>query len=177
MKTNTKNMEIYVGTYSKYNDGNLEGSWIDVKDLTEDDFCNKITNLHTDEEDPEFMFQDIDIDIQCLKDLVSESGIDKEFWDLKEQINRLSDTEIEAFDIFVSNGHPANVNTFRDAYRGFTDSWNIYNDFGMEIAEECGYIDQMPEPIKYYFDAEGFGRDLLNSDFWEEDGHIFYSNY
>ena len=177
MNTNTKNIMVYVGTYAKYNEGNLQGEWIDLTHLSYEDFCNKITNLHTDEEDPEFMFQDLDIEIDCLKNLVYESGIDEEFWELKEQINNLSDSEIEAFDIFVNYGHPADIEKFRDAYRGFSDSFNIERDFGQEIAEEMGYISEMPEAIRYYFDAEAFGRDLLANDFWEQDGHIFYNYY
>jgi antirestriction protein len=175
--TTTKNqVSIYVGTYSKYNNGSLAGAWIDLTDLTYEEFCNKITNLHTDESDPEFMFQDFEAN-GILKEFISESGIDSEFWEMKETLKELSEEQIEAFEIFINNGHPADIYKFQDAYRGFTNSWNIERDLGQEVAEEMGYIDQMPEAIRYYFDAEAFGRDLLNSDFWEQDGHIFYNNY
>jgi antirestriction protein len=169
-------VQIYVGTYAKYNNGSIEGKWIDVTDLSKEEFEQICKELHNDEEDPEYMFQDWECP-RYLDNFIGESGIMDKFWDIKEEGNGLSDDDLEAFSIFVDHGHPADLRKFRDAYKGHTNSFNIERDFGYEIAEEMGYIDQMPESIRYYFDAEAFGRDLLMTDFWEEDGHIFYSFY
>ncbi|MNL78164.1 Antirestriction protein (ArdA) [compost metagenome] len=50
---------IYVGTYAKYNDGSIAGGWLDLSDYSnKDEFYQACTQLHADEEDPEFMFQD-----------------------------------------------------------------------------------------------------------------------
>ncbi len=52
-------MRVYVGTYAKYNDGNLFGKWFDLEDYTDlDEFYEACADLHADEEDPELMFQD-----------------------------------------------------------------------------------------------------------------------
>ncbi|EMK9417163.1 antirestriction protein ArdA, partial [Escherichia coli] len=42
---------VYVGTYAKYNNGSIEGKWINLlDDVTDrDDFCEKIAELHKDE--------------------------------------------------------------------------------------------------------------------------------
>lgn len=52
-------MRVYVGTYAKYNDGNIFGKWLDIDDYSDyDEFMEACKELHNDEEDPEFMFQD-----------------------------------------------------------------------------------------------------------------------
>jgi antirestriction protein len=175
--TTTKNqVSIYVGTYSKYNNGSIAGAWIDLTDLTEEEFLSTINELHKDEEDPEFMFQDFEAN-GILKEFISESGIDSEFWEMKETLKELSEEQIEAFEIFINNGHPADIYKFQDAYRGYCNEYNIEQAFGEAMVEELGYLDQVPEQMKYYFDYHKFGRDLLMTDFWEQDGYIFFNNY
>ena len=56
-------MKAYVGTYGKYNEGSLEGKWLDLEDYTSyEEFCDACKELHKDEKDPEFMIQDWDLD-------------------------------------------------------------------------------------------------------------------
>lgn len=51
--------QVYVGTWQKYNDGNLYGRWIDLNKInTYGDFLAKCAEIHKDESDPEFMIQD-----------------------------------------------------------------------------------------------------------------------
>ena len=56
------NLNIYVGTYQKYNEGSLYGKWIDLLDYSDlEEFYKDIRELHKDEDDPEFMFQDWEV--------------------------------------------------------------------------------------------------------------------
>lgn len=56
-----KNIAIYVGTYGKYNIGSLAGAWLNVNDYeSEAEFYEACRELHKDEQDPEFMFQDFE---------------------------------------------------------------------------------------------------------------------
>ncbi|HCO66571.1 MAG TPA: antirestriction protein, partial [Dysgonomonas sp.] len=51
--------KVYVGTYKKYNEGSIFGKWLDLADYTDkEEFLQDCAELHEDEEDPEFMFQD-----------------------------------------------------------------------------------------------------------------------
>ena len=51
--------KCYVGTYGKYNSGNLYGKWLDLNDYpTYKDFCAACKSLHKNEHAPEFMIQD-----------------------------------------------------------------------------------------------------------------------
>ena len=50
---------IYVGTYAKYNSGSIKGKWLDLRDYADiQDFYTAAKELHSDESDPELMFQD-----------------------------------------------------------------------------------------------------------------------
>ena len=76
--------QVYVGTYSKYNNGSLYGKWIDLTDYSDfEEFYQACKELHADEADPEFMFQDTsfdqELDVVCEK-FVSEHRIDPELW-------------------------------------------------------------------------------------------------
>lgn len=81
---------VYVGTYKKYNEGSLFGKWLDMSDYDSyDDFIVACKELHKDEDEPEFMFQDFDFDFDSevrlvLKQLVSESHVDPQVWDVFE---------------------------------------------------------------------------------------------
>lgn len=51
--------KCYVGTYGKYNNGDLFGKWLDLADYpTYSDFVQACKILHKGEYDPEFMIQD-----------------------------------------------------------------------------------------------------------------------
>jgi antirestriction protein len=44
-----------------------------------------------------------------------------------------------------------------DQYRGEWDSWE---DMAVEFVEEMGYLEQIPENLRYYFDFAAYGRDM-----------------
>lgn len=80
------NARVYVGTYKKYNNGNLGGGWIslaDCKDYT--DFLARCKSLHKNESDPEFMIQDSEgfpDGLDCMEWIG-----EKDFNDVKEAMN------------------------------------------------------------------------------------------
>jgi hypothetical protein len=52
-------MKVYVGTYAKYNNGNLFGKWLNLDNYKNyGEFVEACTKLHKDEKEPEFMIQD-----------------------------------------------------------------------------------------------------------------------
>ena len=53
------NPAVYCGTYRKYNEGSIDGAWLDLASFKDyDEFMEVCRLLHRDEEDPELMFQD-----------------------------------------------------------------------------------------------------------------------
>ena len=75
--TTLSEARVYVGTYGKYNNGSLFGAWLDLSDyLNKEDFYEACRELHKDEEDAEFMFQDWE---NVPEGLIGESWISENF--------------------------------------------------------------------------------------------------
>lgn len=171
-KTAFSDARIYVGTYAKYNDGSIFGKWLDLADYDNmDEFLDACRELHSDEEDPELMFQDWE---NIPDGLVSECSLNEYFFELREY---LEEDEEEAFMVYadyygIELSEEKNawktVQIFRDRYQGRYDS---ESDFGWE--EYLLIEPELPEIAKMYFDHEAFTRDLFLSDFTFEKGYVF----
>ncbi len=132
MKTTTQ-PRLYVGTYAKYNAGSIAGDWLNLEDYPDRDaFLEACAELHKDETDPEFMFQDFE---GFPRAWYSESSAPPDiFWEWLE----LSDEERAAFGVYADNmGGDVTVEDFREAYQG---AWDSGAAFAENIAEECGEI-------------------------------------
>lgn len=95
MTNTTTTPSIYVGTYAKYNNGSIEGQWLDLTKYSDyDEFMEACKELHADEADPEFMFQDYE---GIPEAFISESHIDENFWEFMEvleKIENMDDSEL-----------------------------------------------------------------------------------
>lgn len=158
---------IYVGTYGKYNDGSINGQWIDLTTFDDADelreYCER---LHADEADPEIMVQDY---MNFPESLYRESGLptDEELDDIKEYAE-MSEDEAEAFDAYCEIYGKKSVDDFRDAYCGY---YRHPEDFAEETYRECYEI---PEYLECYIDWANIWRDYeLNGDYAENKGYIF----
>ena len=90
---NLKQAQLYVGTYRKYNEGSIFGKWMTLSEYdNKEEFLAACHELHKDEDDPEFMFQDYDELPECF---YCESYISPKFWDLLEATNDMSEDELE----------------------------------------------------------------------------------
>lgn len=164
----TNNPSIYVGTYAKYNNGSNQGAWLDLTKYTDaNDFYKACEELHNDETDPEFMFQDFE---NFPKSLYSESGnLDA----IYEYINFIDSTylSVEAIEAGLSLDIP--LDKLEDAYYGQFDS---DTDLAFDYIDSTGLLQGIPDTVARYFDHESFGRDLA-LDFIETDGFYFWANY
>ena len=71
---------VYVGTYAKYNNGSLFGAWLNLSNYSDkEEFYEACRELHKDEEDAEYMFQDYE---NIPEALISESWISENFFAL-----------------------------------------------------------------------------------------------
>lgn len=162
-------MRIYVGTYAKYNDGNLFGKWLDLEDYTDrDDFYKACAELHADEEDPEFMFQDWE---GILSNMINESYVSPECWSLLDAYEKYDEDAVNAYCYCFGEW---NENDFNERYRGEYDSWEHMAE---ELLEETGELNRIPESLRYYFDYEKYANDLrIGGDFIEQDGYYFWNH-
>ena len=97
----------------------------------------------------------------------------KEAQEKIDDAKNLEESEYEAFSAYINNGMDWDIDNFRDAYIGYFEGFNLNEEFGQHILEEMGELEQVPQHLRFYIDAESYGRDLLMSDFFESDGYIF----
>ena len=176
-------MELYCGTYKKYNEGSLEGAWINLDDFADaDDFRKACLELHKDEDDPELMFQDINIDHDWEEKLYSECAIPEDYWDVKEAIkNSYIDDDI--FDAFMSiEGGRPDVNTVKRCEECYithiSDSMNPGADYAEMEFEDTHSREELKslEWIMRYIDWDAVWRDMTFDGYHEENGYIFDTN-
>lgn len=83
------NPKIYVGTYAKYNAGDLSGAWLSLRDYsTYEELIEACLELHSDEAEPELMIQDSEDfpdGLDCMESLSRE-----EFDDIKQALQEES---------------------------------------------------------------------------------------
>ena len=159
---------IYCGTYKKYNEGSLFGAWLDLRTFDSyDEFIDVCTQLHADEEDPEFMFQDY----QCFPEYwYSESCMDEDTFDKIIAFVQMDDDRQKAFKAYVSATGNDSISAFEEDYEGEYDS---EEDFASYIVSELYDLERMMGSLSYYFDYKAFARDLFMSDYIFEDGYVF----
>ena len=160
-------MKIYVGTYYKYNCGSIEGAWLDLDDYSSaEEFYEACYQLHSDEQDPELMFQDWD----GIPERIADECMDvKELYEYREMLERVSDAE--AFEVFVGYYGSADVRAFEDAYEG---EWDSERAFAENLIDDC-YSNELKAmgSLSYYFDYDAFTRDLFMGEYTYEDGYVF----
>ena len=166
---------IYVGTYAKYNEGSLRGKWIDLSECyDQDEFMEVCHELHQDEEEPELMFQDWG---NIPDSLIDESNLEENFFELRDELDRLNDTEKEAFWTWVEGN---NIKLTQDAYdlvksfqSDYIGSYASREDFAEELAK---MENDLPDFALIYFDFSKYADDLFCTDFWYKDGYVFRNN-
>ena len=158
---------IYVGTYAKYTAGSLKGKWLDLEDYNDkDEFMEACKELHEDEDDPEFMFQDHE---GVPSQFIGESWIDEKFWDY---LNSGIDDDVKK--AYMELFGEWNEDQCNDRYEG---KFRSDEDYAEDRCESCGTLEKVPEDLRYYFDFKAYARDMrINGEFVEENGHYF-TNY
>ena len=85
MNTILNKVSVYVGTYKKYNEGNIFGEWLTLGDyINYEEFIKACKDLHEDEEFPELMFQDWEVP-EIFEDLIHKEGISRKLFLIKRQ--------------------------------------------------------------------------------------------
>lgn len=125
--------KLYVGTFAKYNSGSIAGAWLCLSDYNDrDEFIEACEALHSDESDPEIMYQDSEgIPDAWYSEATAPPA---ELW---EDWLDMDESERDAFSGFLSYDPRATLSDFRDAYQG---TYPSEADFCEEYAENTGAI-------------------------------------
>ena len=143
--------KVYVGTYAKYNEGSLDGEWVDLTKFSDyDEFIEYCNELHSDESDPELMFQDYE---GFPGKYYSESHINPELWDYMEVIKNYDKDMVDAV---LDEGYE--LSDLEDAYN-YPDCYTM-RDVVSEILSDIGFEAFSKETWESAFDYDHFGREL-----------------
>lgn len=135
---NTIDAALYVGTYNKYNNGSIAGKWVKLSQFSDAaKFLEYCAELHNDEEDPEFMYQDFEgFPDSFYSEAMLESDLQKlfDFIDLSDDDREMLEMYCEATGEDIGE---LDVRSAQDAFHGTADS---EAEFAERIAEETGDI-------------------------------------
>lgn len=182
-ETTTSTPSVYVGTYAKYNNSSIFGKWLDLTDYSDkDEFYEACKELHADENDPEFMFQDYE---NIPKFLISESHISEKAFEYFTELEKLTSDRKAGFKIYInfikttSNKEieiKEEINTFDNCYEGCFKGFNPKSDFVYQYVVNGNYFEGNSEFMQRYFDYDKLETDLFLDGYTEHDGHIFSDN-
>lgn len=155
MTTATTTTSVYVGTYAKYNNGSIEGKWMDLEEYSDKEtFIAACQELHKDEADPELMFQDWE---GVPDGMISECSLSDEIF----AFIQLDDKDKQILATYRDNiDQTASIEDATEAYRGTYES---AADYAEEFYRESGSLKGVPNEVAYYIDWEKVARDMGHS--------------
>lgn len=159
---------VYCGTYAKYNNASIGGAWISLEGIDKESFYDKCKALHSDESDPEFMFQDFEnFPIAFYR----EAGFDNRLWEwleLDENDRTIWEAALQ-YDSMIE---------WKDARDHFLGNHESLEDYAWDYLKDTGLLDSMPEFLQRYFDIEAYCRDLeLELNVVRFNGTVWIFNY
>jgi antirestriction protein len=162
---------VYVGTYAKYNSGSIKGAWIKLDGHTPETFQAACLELHSDEADPELMFQDFE---GLPRAFYGESYLSPALWDwieCTEEEKEIWAAYVEAF------GYSYDESSLSHAQEAFAGQFNSTADFAEETSAECYDLDSIPSHLMACIDWQHVWNSYFRFDFVEQDGFFFNRNH
>lgn len=166
----TGNPAVYVSSYHRYNCWNLDGMWVDLTLCGDyDEFMQVCRQVVWDEEDPEFMFQDMENWPEAWYD---EGSLSEDTFERIQEFAALDEDEQEAFEAFMDIRCDSEVTfeEFREAYCG---KWDSEEEFTEQLVDDLGILDEIPEHLRRFFDMEAYSEELFRYDYDFTDGFVY----
>ena len=156
---------IYVGTYAKYAAGSIFGTWLDMGKFADaEEFFDVCRELHCDEDDPEFMFQDFQgFPEGWYSECMGEGTIQKII-----DYAKLTEDEREMLDDYTE--YAGDDATFEEARDNCLGKYDSEEDYCEQYAEECMNI---PDGLKFYIDYKAMARDFFMDLYMGSNGYVF----
>ena len=166
-------LRVYVGTFGKYNRGSLAGKWLNIKDYKNvDEFDKACRQLHSNEYDPEFMFQDWEY---IPNKFIGGGWIDPKLFELIHHPN-MEHIDINTLFDFLDDVDFTNLETyeiigkFEECYRGY---WDSFREFAYEEFGKC------PQGChcENYIDWDKYAHDLQQDYTYTDKRNVFSNDY
>lgn len=159
---------VWIGCLASYNAGTLYGEWFDIPDDPEE-LAEGIERMLSASPAPgaeEWEVMDVD-GPACLSG--STGDIDRLC-----AIASAIDEHGEAFVAYAENMGLGDIDDdIRDHENRYRGEWDSEEAFAEDYIEQIGSLDSMPADLRWYFDMEGYARDLFINDFEFVDGHVW----
>ena len=168
-----KELRVYVGTFGKYNRGSLAGKWLNIKDYKNvDEFDKACRQLHSNEYDPEFMFQDWEY---IPNKFIGGGWIDPKQFELIHHPN-MEHIDINTLFDFLDDVDFTNLETyeiigkFEECYRGY---WDSFREFAYEEFGKCPHGCH----CENYIDWDKYAHDLQQDYTYTDKRNVFSNDY
>lgn len=186
--TDASGVGVYCGTYAKYNGGSIFGMWIDLEACSDaEEFFDVCRELHKDEDDPEFMFQDFQgfpesmyhesmgsDEIERILEYVALSDDEKELWE--DYVELYGDTDKDVSEMrerCVASGYDSLDDFIDQQAEEMLDGYEATCEHEYTCKGAAGIVAE----LRKYFDYEAYRRDMRSEYDMGSNGNIFYSNY
>lgn len=151
------NIKIYLTNLGKYNEGELVGEWLNLPATVEEIAACK-NRIGINPEYEEYFITDYECDVDGVE--IGEYSNLEELNEIAEQLADFDEYRAHVFGWYLGNGY-----SLEDAVN-YSEDYTVYEDctdmadVAYYVVEECGYLESIPEHLRFYFDYEKFGRDL-----------------
>lgn len=169
-------LRIFLTNLGKYNEGELVGEWVELPYTDQELNTVKERIGISDEPDEngcyyeEWFISSYDTDIDGLE--IGEYDDINELNNFARSLYILDNDQLKAIQAFLQDGYSlteALENAENNDYRIY--DCDTMEEVAIEVVEECGYLDNVPDQVAGYFDYEAFGRDLdIEGRFYNIDG-------
>ncbi len=175
--TDALNPRIYVACLAAYNAGKLHGNWIDANQEP-DDIMADIQEMLVASPEP-------DAEEWAIHDYEGFESLSLSEYESTERVSELAAFIEEHGELGaqVMNYYGHSLDEARQALgENYCGEYQSLEDYAEQFAEDCGYLNQVPENLRSYIDFERMGRDMeLGGDiFTVELGfqqlHVFWSH-
>lgn len=163
---------VYCGTYHKYNCGSIFGKWMKFADYADaDEFFEACSELHKDEDDPGFMFQDF----ECFPEQYYSESMGHSLCErIYELINERTHIDEEQFEAYLEAFSPDVLESPADELIENASNRLVWHgnedDYARDYLESCCV--EVPPILECHIDYEGLGRVLL-TDYYRSGDYYF----
>lgn len=101
--------------------------------------------------------------------------ISEKFFESNPECDKMPECE-EIFAAWIENFHlDASVKEgdWEECRECFAGEFRNAGDFAEHLCEEFNTLEEIPENLRFYFDFDAYGRDLLMGDYWQSEGYYF----
>ena len=161
-------MKVYVSTWAKYNNGNLKGKWVDIEGHDAESFLEECREIHSDEKEPEFCYQDYE---GIPRELQNENEVIDAVWAYVE----LDSNERKVVSAYCEENDFSTVDEILESHSATVEKpidW-AYDYVNEHLSEN------VPDVIVRYFDYEAYLRDAklegMNFIRYDNEFYVFHS--